>query len=85
MGQAKNRGTFEQRVEQSREKWNQSIEVQRQDIEQMDALEKRQLEAMGNFLTTRVLPSMERQYGALMRIDFTKIPLKATQEPKETA
>jgi hypothetical protein len=75
MGQAKNRGTLEQRVEAARSKWNGDIEVQKKEMEELDALEQRQLEALGRFVNTQVIPQMERQYGALMRADFSLIDM----------
>jgi Ni/Co efflux regulator RcnB len=78
MGQAKQRGTFEQRVDAARSKWNTSIEVQKREMEELDALEKRQLEALGNFVNGQILPHMERQHGALMRADFSLIGLAVT-------
>lgn len=81
MGQAKKRGNFEQRVEQAREAFNSGIEVKKQEIEELDRLEKRQIEALGNFVNQRILPQMERQHGALMRADYSLIALRA----KETA
>lgn len=75
MGQAKNRGTFEQRVEAARSKWNDSIEVQKKEMEELDALEQRQLTALGNFVNKQIIPSMERQYGPLMRADFSLIDM----------
>ena len=75
MGQARKRGTLEQRVEVARSKWNGSIEVQKKEMEELDALEKRQLEALGNFVSNQVIPQMERQYGPLMRADYSLIDM----------
>jgi hypothetical protein len=75
MGQAKNRGTLEQRVEQARSKWNDSIEVQKQEMEELDKLEQRQLAALGNFVSNQIIPQMERQYGPLMRADYSLIDM----------
>lgn len=78
MGQARNRGNFEQRVEQAREAFNTDIDAKKQDIAGMEALEARQIAAMGQYVNLRVLPQMERQYGPLMRVDFSNIELKIT-------
>lgn len=78
MGQAKNRGTFEQRQAAAHERIDANIEVRKQEIEEMDKLEQRQLSAMNTFVNSRIIPQMERQHGALMRIDFSKIPLQNT-------
>ena len=75
MGAAKRRGTLEQRVEAARSKWNTGIEVQKKEMEELDALEKRQLDALGRFVNTQVLPQMELQYGPLMRADYSLIDM----------
>lgn len=78
MGQAKKRGTFAQRQAAAYDTVKAGIEVRKREIEEMDALEQRQLDAMGNFLNTRIIPAMEKQHGALMRADFTLVPLTVT-------
>jgi len=85
MGQAKQRGTFEQRVEQSRVKWEQGIEVTKKEIQEMEALEQRQLDALGRFVNNQVLPHMERQHGALMRADFSLVDMPVTKMSQEQA
>ena len=84
MGQAKKRGTLDQRIDQAREKFEAGIEVQKKELAEFEALEKRQLEAMGNFLNKQVLPQMERQHGALMRADYSQIELSITKAAKTT-
>lgn len=79
MGQAKKRGNFEQRQSAAYERVTAGIEVRKKEIEEMEALEKRQLAAMGNFLNARIIPAMERQHGPLMRIDFSKMPMPVTK------
>jgi hypothetical protein len=74
MGQAKQRGTLEQRIEQSRQKWDAGIEAQKKEIADLDALEKRQLEAMGRFVDTQVMPRLRT--SPLVRIDYSGIELK---------
>lgn len=83
MGMAKKRGTLEQRIEQAREKFEAGIEVQRKEVAELDAMEKRQMEALGNFVTNVVAPQMDRQHGALMRADYTLIPLPITRAAQQ--
>lgn len=80
MGQANKRGTLEQRVEQARDKFESSIDTRKQEIAELEAFEARQNAAMQQFINTQVFPQMERQHGALMRVDFTKVPLSVTKE-----
>lgn len=77
MGQAKQRGTFEQRQAAAYEAVDANIEVRKRELEQLDEFEKRQLDAMGRFLNTTVMPSIERRIGAPIRIDFSQIPMGA--------
>lgn len=76
MGAAKQRGTREQRVEQAREQAIADMEARKNELEAMDALEQRQNAALSEFMGKRILPQMEKQYGALMRTDFSSIPLQ---------
>lgn len=75
MGQAKQRGTFEQRQSAAYNRIDANIEVRKKEIEEMDALERRQTEALGNFVNSYVVPRLERQHGTLMRADYSLVPL----------
>lgn len=84
MGQARQRGTLEVRVEQAREQANTDMEVRRKEVEELEAFEQRQVQAIGNFVSQRIMPMMEKQYGPLMRADFSNIPLQF-RKPQEDA
>lgn len=75
MGQAKKRGTFEQRQSAAYDRIDAHIEVRKKELEEMDALERRQTEAMQNFVTSQLLPQMDRRHGTLMRADYSLVPL----------
>lgn len=71
MGQARNRGNLEQRIEQAREKFEATIEQDKQDIVQMEALEKRQREGLQHWVDSQVIPALNRKYGPMMTADLS--------------
>ncbi len=75
MGQAKKRGTFEQRQAAAYEAVDANIEVRKKELEEMDALERRQTEAMQNFVNSQLIPRLDRKYGHLMRADYSLVKL----------
>lgn len=75
MGQARNRGTFEQRQAAAYEAVEANIEVRKKELEQMDDLERRQTEAMKHFVDSQLIPQMDRKYGHLMRADYSLVKL----------
>jgi hypothetical protein len=80
MGQANRRGTFEQRQAAAYERIDADIEVRKKEIEELDALEARQMAAMSNFVNNHVLPRLERApdpvMSTLMRADYSLVELK---------
>ena len=75
MGQARNRGNFEQRQAAAYEAVEANIEVRKKELEQMDDLERRQTEAMKHFVDSQLIPQMDRKYGHLMRADYSLVKL----------
>ena len=75
MGQARNRGNFEQRRAAAYEAVEANIEVRKKELEQMDDLERRQTEAMKHFVDSQLIPQMDRKYGHLMRADYSLVKL----------
>lgn len=74
MGQAKNRGTFEQRQQAAYDRIDGNIAIRRQEIEELDKFEQRQSSAMNTFVEAHVLPRLFNQRNpmaaALTRTDF---------------
>lgn len=77
MGQAKQRGTFEQRQQQAYDRIDANIEVRKKELEELDAFEKRQTDMMQNYVTNVVVKNMERVRDpvakCLINADFTQL------------
>ena len=88
MGQAKQRGTFEERQKAAYERIDANIEMRKKEIEEMDALEKRQMEGLGTWANA-YFTQMERHNKrnavatALTRTDFSQLELRVLKSLPE--
>jgi len=88
MGQAKQRGTFEQRQQEAYARIDASIEVRKKEIEELDALEKRQMEGLGTWANA-YFAQMEHHNKrnavatALTRADFSQLELRVLKSLPE--
>jgi hypothetical protein len=80
MGQAKQRGTFEQRQQQAYDRIDANIEVRKKELEELEAFEKRQLNTMQDYVTNVVVKNMERVRDpvakALINADYSQLELR---------
>lgn len=80
MGQAKQRGTFEQRQKAAYERIDANIEVRKKELEELDAFEKRQTDMMQTYVNNVVVKQMEKIRDpvakALITTDFTQLELR---------
>jgi hypothetical protein len=84
MGQAKNRGTFEQRQEAAFRHIDADVEVRKKELEELDAFEKRQRDMMQNYVTNVLVKNMERVRDpvakCLINADFTQLELRVMSQ-----
>lgn len=79
MGQAKKRGTFDERQQIAYNLIDANVEVRKKELEQLEVFEKRQVEALGGYIQ-HVFEGIENKNkrdsvaNTLTRIDFSHVP-----------